>query len=763
MSPREPPLDQDPLIATLVRRNHELSVLNTVAGAIVDVRDLPSLLDEITDRLRDLLNVDAAGICLLDGPDRLANIHFHGCSEAFVLRVRHHGPKTGITGFALSRGRLQMVEEIASNPGLDDPAAVEEGFRSAAALPLESPKGPVGVVAILTRTPRCFTSADLHLFVAVARQLAVAIENYRLYEQARDGEARLRAISEISRAIGSTLEVEGVFRIVAERLQRLIPFRQLSLHIVRANRTELSVRTIERPAPGQPAVVLMGEAIPLADVGPFRQVLKQREVYEEVEEDGPCAYLPVVADNIPLGVLVVRGDTEDQPPGPFRRRDLALLEDLAGQMAISLKNARVFSDLERAYRELSKAKDRLVRAEKFHALGEMAAGVAHDFNNVLSAILGRAQMVKVLTHNDEIQKSLEVIERAALDGAGTVRRIQEFAKAKSDEDLVPVRLNPLVRDALELATSRLNLAIAKIEVLLQLAEVAPILGRPSELREVITNLVYNAVDAMPEGGRLAVRTGLTRKREEAWFEVQDDGVGMDAEIQNRMFDPFFSTKGRQGTGLGMSVSYGIIQRHRGEFTVESARGRGTRIRVTLPIAPEEARLSPNITPIPYPAAGSRSAPPSSDRSPSPAISDAPCDGPASRPPPDPPAEETPMPRILVIDDDVAVRNVLTDILSSEPYDVVAAGNGPEGLALFDDSEFDAVFTDLGMPGMSGWEVARGVKARRPETVVGLITGWGATLDESTVAENGVDVIMAKPFRLEQVLDAVREAMSTRRP
>ena len=757
MSPREPPLDQDPLIATLVRRNHELSVLNTVAGAIVDVRDLPSLLDEIADRLRDLLNVDAAGICLLDGPDRLATIHFHGCSDAFVHRVEHNGPKTGITGFTLARGRLQMVEEIASNPGLDDPASVEEGFRSAIAHTLEGPKGPVGVVTILTRTPRRFTSADLHLFVAVVRQLAVAIENSRLYEQALDGEARLRAISEISRAIGSTLEVEGVFRIVAERLQRLVPFRQLSLHIVRANRTELSVRTIERPAPGQPAVVLMGEAIPLADVGPFRQVLKCREVYEEVEEDGPCAYLPVVADNTPLGVLVVRGDTEDQPPAPFRRRDLALLEDLAAQMAISLKNARIFSDLERAYRELSKAKDRLVRAEKFHALGEMAAGVAHDFNNVLSAILGRAQMVRVLTHNDEIQKSLEVIERAALDGAGTVRRIQEFAKAKSDEDLVPVRLNPLVRDAVELATSRLNLATAEIEVLLELAEVAPVLGRPSELREVITNLVYNAVDAMPEGGRLTVRTGLSENGEDAWFEVEDDGVGMNPDVKNRMFDPFFSTKGKQGTGLGMSVSYGIIQRHRGEFTVESTRGCGTRIRVTLPVTAEEVPLSPSITPVPHPAEATRStgAPPV-------LLSRPPA--PAANPPALAPTGtvKLPMPRILVIDDDVAVRDVLADILRAEPYDVVSAGNGPEGLALFEGSEFDAVFTDLGMPGMSGWEVVRGVKARRPETLVGLITGWGSTLDESAVAENGVDVIMAKPFRLEQVLDTVREAMSTRR-
>ncbi len=718
---------------TLLRKNHELSVLNAVAEAITQVRDLSAILEGVVERLIELLEVDAAGICILDSTgERYASVHYRGTSETFIREMRWRDPRRGVMGLALETQELQIIEDIRSDPRILHEASAREGFKSAVALPLVSHERCSGVITVFTRHPRRFAEEDINLFVAVARQIAVAIENARLYRKAREGIARLQALSEIARAIGSTLDVEGVFRIVGDRLQRLIPYRRIALNILRRDSEFFSVRTIELPAAGEAPVVRLHEPLRLEAGTPLHQALEtqhtvvvrpgrllaEKHPAYPREDEVLSAVVPVVADKTTLGVFVV---TTDDRNG-FRERDLDLLRDLAAHMAISLKNARVFQELERAYKELRDAKDQLVRSEKLHSLGELAAGVAHDFNNVLSAILGRAQMLSVLLKDEDILKSVRVIERAALDGAGTVRRIQEFAKEKSEGEFVGLSLNSLVRDAVDLTTHRVNELGIGIDMQVHFGEVLSVLGNPTELREVLTNLIYNAIDAMPHGGRLAVRTGSEDDR--SWFEVEDTGIGMDEETQNKIFDPFFTTKGARGTGLGMSVSYGIVQRHRGSFTLVSQKGVGTRIQVDFPTYDARADF----------------AEPSDERR----------------------ATDSDKPqmgvRILVIDDDIAVRDVLADILRTGDHHVVAAATGQEGIELFKGSEFDIVFTDLGMPGMDGWQVAHGIKSINPDTPVGLITGWGSTIDDQQLKDRGVDLIVAKPFRFNQVLEIVAEAI-----
>ncbi|MEQ8277322.1 MAG: response regulator [Deltaproteobacteria bacterium] len=720
---------------TLLRKNHELSVLNAVAAAITEVRDLGAILEGVVERLIELLGVDAAGIWILDDAGtKFASVHCRGASETFIREMRTRTAEDGVLGLALVTRELQRIEDIHEDERIQHGAASHEGFRSAVALPLISHDRPSGVVTVFTREPRQFLPEDISLFTAVARQIAVAIENARLYKKASEGVDRLQALSEIARAIGSTLDVEGVFRIVGERLQRLVPYRRASLIILRRDDTHASVRTIDRPSPGEDLVVRLHEPIDVQTIRPYRRALESKQVavvepgkMQLQHPSGPdvkwwSAAVPIVADHAAVGVFVVSSDER------FRQRDLDLLGDLAAHMAISLKNARVFSDLEGAYRDLSDAKDRLVRSEKLQSLGEMAAGVAHDFNNVLSAILGRAQMLRVMIRDPEMRKSLKVIEKAALDGAGTVRRIQEFAKEKAEGELVEVHLNPIVRDAVDLTTTRVNDMGIDIDLQVSLGEVGPVKGNATELREVLTNLIHNAIDAMPHGGRLAIRTDAEAER--AWFEVEDTGIGMDEETKNKVFDPFFTTKGTRGTGLGMSVSYGIVQRHKGEIAVRSKRGQGSTIRVLLPMTQGDLTYGPHegLTPLPQ-------------------------------------LEESPNPsnaaRILVIDDDVAVRDVLADILRSGAHEVVAVGSGAEGLARFADGQFDVVFTDLGMPGMNGWEVAQSIKAKSPRTPVGLITGWGSTIDEDELSTKGVDLVVAKPFRYDQVLQLVTDVMGSR--
>ncbi len=538
---------------------------------------------------------------------------------------------------------------------------------------------------------------------------------------------RLRAMSEIARAISSTLDVEAVFRTLGERLQRLVPYRCLLLKVRSPH--GFDVRRIVPREHGGAVEVEVLEPIRAPADSPIHAVVDERRPRIVEHERDPLlaveprwAIVPVVARNTSIGALAV-AVAEDEA---FGEQDIELLEDLAAHMGIALQNAR-------AYQELADARDELVRRENLQALGEMAAGVAHDFNNLLSAILGRAQMLRLRSEDAEVRRSVEVIEQAALDGARTVERIQEFAKAapdsSDDASFVPVDVNAMVGVAVERSMSSVRTAGRPIELRLELGEGGHIRGNPSELRQVLTNLIFNAVDAMPEGGELRVSSGRDRTASTVWFAVRDDGVGMDRETAERIFHPFFSTKGSRGTGLGMSVSYGIVRRHGGTIEVESELGRGSTLRVVLPELPLEDR-SGEAPPV--------EAPPSATE--------------ASRPR---------RARVLVIDDDDAVREVLADILRTGDHQVTEAPGGAEGLRIFGESSFDLVLTDLGMPSVNGWDVAAGVKRLRPGTPVGLITGWGASLDERQMRDFGVDLIVTKPFRYDDVLALVDAAVAAR--
>jgi PAS domain S-box-containing protein len=244
--------------------------------------------------------------------------------------------------------------------------------------------------------------------------------------------------------------------------------------------------------------------------------------------------------------------------------------------------------------------DRLIRSEKLRALGEMAAGVAHDFNNVLGAILGRVQLIKLglgregdridAMPHETLQRELGVIEQAALDGAHTIKKIQEFTRARGDECLfVPLNMNEIVEGTIELMKTKIKdeadergISI-KVETINN--EISSVVGNPTELREVLVNLMMNSIDAMPEGGTITFKTGMEDGH--ISIEVVDDGIGMPESIRKRIFDPFFTTKGVQRSGLGLSISYGIIHRHHGEIQVESREGMGTTFRIELPISKKE--------------------------------------------------------------------------------------------------------------------------------------------------------------------------------
>ena len=380
--------------------------------------------------------------------------------------------------------------------------------------------------------------------------------------------------------------------------------------------------------------------------------------------------------------------------------------------------------------EQERIREQYAQIEKLSALGELASGVAHDFNNTLAGILGRAQLLLRTSDPEKMRRGLEIIIRSAEDGAKTVKRIQDFARQRRDHDLEPVAVDQLLLDVSEITRprwkDRAEAAGVCITLELQLRSNGTVLGDGSELREVLVNMVFNAVDAMPGGGTLT----LAADEADGFIElcVTDTGMGMTTEVRTRIFDPFFTTKGKAGLGLGLAVSYGIVSRHEGSIEVESEVGRGTAFRIRLPAAKAHARGRAREEEI---AAA-------------PAVA-----GPGRL-------------RVLVVDDEESVRELLCEILGEAGHGTRAASSGMEALRLFREGQFDAVFTDIGMPGMSGWELAHAVREMDARITLAVVTGWGEAVGSAEQHAAQVDWVITKPFAADRIVQLAAEIAANRR-
>jgi PAS domain S-box-containing protein len=373
-----------------------------------------------------------------------------------------------------------------------------------------------------------------------------------------------------------------------------------------------------------------------------------------------------------------------------------------------------------AQRELEQ---QMHQSEKLSALGQLAGGIAHDFNNLLQAILGYTQLMKQSPGNVEfVRRSLNVVEAAANDGSETVRRIQQFARLRPDEQFVPVSANDVVRDAVAITRPRWEERQARgrhpLHLELALGEPPLISGRPAALTEVLTNLILNAMDAMPEGGTLTITTAMGPART-AVITVRDTGIGMPEVTQRRIFEPFFSTKGESGSGLGLSMAYSIVKRHGGEIEVQSAPGQGTTFTLLFtgePAAvPQEALAEPT-------------------------------------------GERRPL-RLLLVDDEPKVRDTLAELLASHGHTVTPVSSGHAALSEFRSGGFDAVISNLGMAGMNGWEFAERLRDADTSIPILFVTGWGLREEEMSRMEKlRVSRCLFKPVRPEELDAALRAAV-----
>jgi two-component system cell cycle sensor histidine kinase/response regulator CckA len=362
------------------------------------------------------------------------------------------------------------------------------------------------------------------------------------------------------------------------------------------------------------------------------------------------------------------------------------------------------------------AQARAARSDKLRALGELAAGVAHNLNNSLTVIQGRAQLLLMRSSAEAgNRKSLEVITQAVGDCSQTLRRLLDFSRRDATRHPMPLDLSELITSSVEIARPKWQATSAErtgsIDVRVDAPRPVFTLGDSAELREVVLNFIFNAVDAMPHGGTIEAGTRVEGKTARFW--IADTGTGMPAEVIARIFEPFYTTKGERGTGLGLSASHGIIEQHSGDINVVSESGKGTRFEVILPL--HEATSAAVAIPVAQPGAA-RAA------------------------------------RILVVEDEESVRVLLNDAFRAEGHDVTEATTGAEALKHLDKNKFDLMICDLGLPELSGLHVARWVKEFRPDLPVIIATGYAEMIAEEDYQNARIDDVIRKPYALPYVLN-----------
>ena len=547
--------------------------------------------------------------------------------------------------------------------------------------------------------------------------------------------SRTELLNHIARATDERLDLDRIFHVVCDNIESRFStvFSAALLFDPSTQAFTVAHLGTQGAARGAQVGLREGDVLSAADSG-LSRCTGGELLYEPVLADSPHAWLqqlahagmgsvvfaPLQAQGEVLGVLVA-GRARSHG---FDSGECEFMRQLAEHVALAASQARLHRSLQQAYDELSEAQQVVLQQERLRVLGQMASGIAHDINNAISpvALYTESLLVNESALSERGRAQLQTVQLAIDDVAETVARMRDFYRP-SDAGVRrrAVDLNHLAKQVLDLTRARWRdmpqQAGISIDIALDLGELlSPVFVMEGEIRDAVTNLVLNAVDAMPEGGTLTLRTrrvvladGVVRVQ----LEVADTGIGMDAETQRRCLEPFFTTKGQRGSGLGLAMVYGSMQRHGAEITIDSTPGEGTTIRLGFPAHAEPAPLDAVAV--------------------------------------DPLARLRAL-KILLVDDDPLLLRSLSETLAAEGHSVSTAAGGQEGIAVFKAAlgaqVFDVVITDLGMPEVDGRTVAATIKAASPGTPVVMLTGWGRRMQEEGDCPPHVDHLLSKPPRLE---------------
>ena len=730
-------LENARLYSEATRRRREAEELARVARLLTESLDFATAAGRIAETVLPLLRVQASVLRLRQADGSLLAIGSAGRTRGFFGPGHLIPPGLGIAGRAVAEGQPVIGDPLgAGTVTTDDFRRRIQGseIQKVLAVPLRVAETILGVLAVGDEAQRAFSAGEVALLQAFGDQAAVALNNARLFEEAERRRRAAESLAELGQLLTRSLDAAEVSQRIVDSVRTLLGTSGAVLYRLEPETQNLVSLAFsgdvgpgftERAAVVPPGFGVVGRAVRerqpvvtpdvLADPG----VALTPELRSYVEQAAFRAVLgvPLLVQGRVVGALGIG----TRAGHVFDAEEIRLVQAFADQAAIALENSRLYGELQAALTQVERSQQQIVRTERLSALREMAGGVAHDFNNLLAVVLGRAEMLLRRARDPEVVRMLEIIRRAALKGARTVRQIQEFTRMRRTRAFGAVELERVLQEVVELARPRWETEAQSrgisYEIRIEGGPLPPVSGVSEELREAFTNLLVNALEAMPNGGRLIFR--LERLNDSVLVAAQDNGHGMSERTRERIFAPFFTTKGPQRTGLGLSVAWGIVNRHGGTIEVEIAPGRGSTFTVRLPVSQET---------------------PSEEQQP--AEASAPRRG----------------ARVLVIDDEPDVRDVLKDLLAADGYIVIEASDGAEGLARCEAEPVDLVLSDIFMFGMSGWDVAAACRDRFPTVPVGLITDWGDQLDPEELARHRIRFVLTKPFVVDNVLRAVASAL-----
>jgi PAS domain S-box-containing protein len=563
--------------------------------------------------------------------------------------------------------------------------------------------------------------------------------------------ARMSLLDQITRGIAERLDVHSVFQVVVRSVEEKMPvdFSCICLYDPAASSLAVACVGVRNEAVVADLAMAADVRVPIDRNGLSRCVQGQL-IYEPDVTKVPFPFpqriagaglrslvaAPLAFESQVFGVLIAaRREAE-----AFSSGDCEFLRQLSEHVALAAHQSQMYDALQRAYDDLRQSQQSAMEQERLRVLGQMSSGIAHDINNALSpvALYTESLLESEPGLSPRTRAYLETTQRAIEDVAHTVARMREFYR-KHEEQLVlkPVQLNELIQQVLDLTHALWADMPQQRGIVIQLDArldpgIPPVPGIDSEIREALTNLILNAVDAMPEGGTLTVRTAVESNAKgtepsHVRVEVADTGIGMDEETRRRCLEPFFTTKGERGTGLGLAMVYGVTQRHGAEIELKSAPGAGTTAIIRFAAMADSPQAGSTAEAIPRPARL----------------------------------------RLLIVDDDPLLIRSLRETLEGDGHTVLPASGGQAGIDLFRASvgsreSFDAVITDLGMPYVDGRKVAHNVKAASPGTPVILLTGWGQRLVADGDVPPDVDRVLNKPPKLRDLRKALTDLLTGRK-
>ncbi len=566
---------------------------------------------------------------------------------------------------------------------------------------------------------------------------------------------RLNLLHQITRSIGERQDLRSIFQVVIRSLEDQLPvdFGCICLYDQLQNYLIVNCVGLQSEALAQEFAMTERSHIPIDENGLSRCVRGQL-VYEadiggsgfpfpqRLAQGGLRALVmaPLLAESTVFGVLVVARRQEHS----FDSGECEFLRQLSEHVALAANQAQLYSALQQAYDDIQQTQQSVMQQERLRALGQMASGIAHDINNAISPVALYTESLLETERNlsPHVRDRLEIIKRAIDDVAATVARMREFYRQREPQlTLMPVNANHLVQQVVDLTRARWSdMPLQRGIVIALQTELAPelptFMGVEGEIREALTNLIFNAVDAMPEGGTLTLRTKVApgaldstaaADSRQVQIEVSDTGVGMGEDTRRRCLEPFFTTKGERGTGLGLAMVYGMIGRHSANIEIDTVLNKGTTMRLNFLV----------------PSSGTHA---------------------------EQPAAMHVIPtklRILVVDDDPMVLKSLRDILEIDGHIIVAADGGQAGIDRFRKEQgqsepFSVVITDLGMPYIDGRKVAGAIKKLSPSTPVIMLTGWGQRLAADSDNPADVDCVLSKPPKLKELREALAKILQNNR-